>query len=598
MRVTCVSLWIVCFFPGLAAAQEMVCDDAIDSPMYQLPALPAPREFTVFPDKAKGLWLRALQRPETDMRYKAAETFALAHRAGMKGLTSAIAPLRAALDRPGEATVVRLALADALIALEAREAAESLFLQAKTGGVELRNLIEPALARWDYRPARALWLERLRDPKTPSRSLVLAIRGLADVHEGGAVEPLRELAFSERSAGTIRVEAARALGVLRTEGLEGGAERLSRDRSRPGLVKRLAAVELLRRHTGARAVVILQGLAVDSEPAVADAALARLLEIDPGRVIPMVERLVANADPKIRMHGIEALLRRPSDSGMRLLGERLADFHREVRARARRSLLELAEKKPEFREPVVAQATRMLATAPWQGLEQAVILLAQLDHKPAAGRLLKLLTFDRPEVRVTAAWGLRKLTVPETYPELVRHSERHWQRLNTGTLAEKRAAAADRFLEHELSQVHQCLGLGRYTAADAVLRRYIPKPDMKSVAVSKEARAAAIWALGLIHAGKPNTELGPSLEQRLKDVGGPGAPPEDGRVRLMSAISLGRMKATAQLASLRRFCPGQQAGDNRICNACGWAVEQITGDPLKPPVPVPVPTRWFLMPAE
>ena len=34
---------------------------------------------------------------------------------------------------------------------------------------------------------------------------------------------------------------------------------------------------------------------------------------------------------------------------------------------------------------------------------------------------MKLLTFDRPEVFVTAAWGLRRLAVPETVPAVADH---------------------------------------------------------------------------------------------------------------------------------------------------------------------------------
>ena len=49
----------------------------------------------------------------------------------------------------------------------------------------------------------------------------------------------------------------------------------------------------------------------------------------------------------------------------------------------------------------------MLATPRWRALEQATILLAVLDHKPAAPRLVDLLRFERPEVFVAAAWGLR-----------------------------------------------------------------------------------------------------------------------------------------------------------------------------------------------
>ncbi len=55
-------------------------DEAIDSPMYQNPDLPAPSLERIFPEKAKALWLKALNRPEADVRRQAADAVALAKR--------------------------------------------------------------------------------------------------------------------------------------------------------------------------------------------------------------------------------------------------------------------------------------------------------------------------------------------------------------------------------------------------------------------------------------------------------------------------------------------------------------------------------------
>ncbi len=143
MRFLLLGLLGLCFSPGLVAAQEIVFDDIIDSPMYRMPLLPVPAEVTTFPVKAVPLWLRALERPEADMRYKAAEAIALARRAGMKDLANTVAPLLKALDRPEQDPAVRLALVDALVALDARAAADRLFTLAKHQDIELRNIIEP-----------------------------------------------------------------------------------------------------------------------------------------------------------------------------------------------------------------------------------------------------------------------------------------------------------------------------------------------------------------------------------------------------------------------------------------------------------------------
>src|SRR2546425_13244644 len=70
-------------------------DDIIDTAMYKNPDLPVPRVVLTFPEEAKTLWLRALERPEVDLKCKAADAIALAHRRGGKGLQRTIAALRA-----------------------------------------------------------------------------------------------------------------------------------------------------------------------------------------------------------------------------------------------------------------------------------------------------------------------------------------------------------------------------------------------------------------------------------------------------------------------------------------------------------------------
>ena len=201
---------LVSLSPCPCTGAEMSFDKLIDSPMYRLPAMPVPGEEFIFPPGAKELWLRALERPEADMKCKAAHAIATAHRIGVKGFETTIPALLKVFDQPNQHPTVRLAVAEALIALNARQAAASFFQQGRSGSSDLRELVEPALARWDHRPAREVWLARLREPITPSRKLTLAIRCLADVREDKAAEPLREIVLSERVAGPIRLQAARA----------------------------------------------------------------------------------------------------------------------------------------------------------------------------------------------------------------------------------------------------------------------------------------------------------------------------------------------------------------------------------------------------
>src|SRR5206468_4210980 len=115
---------------------------------------------------------------------------------------------------------------------------------------------------------------------------------------------------------------------------------------------------------------------------------------------------------------------------------------------------------------VIAEATRVLAGREWRGLEQAAILLARLDHKPAARRLVELLKAERPEVFVTAAWGLRKLAVVETLPDALRQVEATLKGLTDKNAPPDPHAA---YREHLLSQLIQFLGQQKYAEADALL---------------------------------------------------------------------------------------------------------------------------------
>src|SRR5258708_29683517 len=99
--------------------------------------------------------------------------------------------------------------------------------------------------------------------------------------------------------------------------------------------------------------------------------------------------------------------------------------------------------------------------------------------------------------------------------------------------------------------------------------------------VCAESRAAATWALGLLHEGKAVPDLVSALGGRLND--GRSLPPESQKVRCMAAVTLGRMKASQALASLRLYCREQQPSFDPIHNACGWAIERITGEAMRPP---------------
>ena len=220
-----------------------------------------------------------------------------------------------------------------------------------------------------------------------------------------------------------------------------------------------------------------------------------------------------------------------------------------------------------------------MAGGNWRGLEQATILLAQLDHKPATKRLPQLLDFERPEVFVAAGWALRKLDVPETLPSALNRiqSVRRTAESRGNT---PRPEGIYEAWDQQVSHLAQFIGQRHYQPAESALRAFVPRSPQGEI-IGQESRAASIWSLGLILEGKTDKGLVKQLEQRLNDIPRMMDPGEDPRVRRMSAITLGRMKSKDSLQSLRRYFMTKPTLD-RVSPACGWAIAQNTGEPLPP----------------
>jgi HEAT repeat protein len=561
--------------------------ESLDSLMYHHPEFPTPQVVRTWSNKLPGLWLQALDRPEVDLRCRAALTIAKAHEEGMPGLEVTIPALRRELSRTDQHHSVRVSVARALITLDARDAAPELFKWISSADDDYREVSELALARWGYGPAREDWLQRLAQSEPSGRRFILSIQALAILNEERASPRLRELVLSPAISAAVRHEAARALGTLRQAGGEADAGQLTRDQSPQGLTSRLAAVNLLRKHSGNEAVLRLQLLARDKEPSIVAIAVKRLLEIDPGLVEPDLASVLASPDANVRTLGIEVLSRRSSAESERLLADRLSDPHPDVRALARRVLLEHA-KSPELTAVVIAEGRRVLGRTDWRGQEQAALLLVKLDHKPAADRLVELLADSRAEVAITAAWGLRVLAVPATLPKVLDYFRDHSSTSPTGGT---KLNALE--LDQQLSHLAQLLGERRYGPADRVLRSLI-RPRTPALI---ETRAAACWALGLLHEGKDDPELTRAFTGRIDALS--RLPPEDRRVTRMCAIALGRMKAKEGLPNLRKYYLEGKYSFDGFNNACGWAIEQITGEKVPPPGTQYLPqVQWFLVPLD
>jgi hypothetical protein len=139
-----------------------------------------------------------------------------------------------------------------------------------------------------------------------------------------------------------------------------------------------------------------------------------------------------------------------------------------------------------------------------------------------------------------------------------------------------------------MSQLNQLLGDQKYAAADRVLR--------SSSQAGTNASPCLRRVGALIHEGKTVPDLATAAEARLNDVA--SIPPEEA-VRRMSAILLARLNAKNAVPSMRTHYAANEPSIDFVNNACGWALERLTGEKYPAPRLVQQIRRdWFLSPLD
>ncbi len=555
------------------------------------PVIVGPEIRSVFDPQTTELWKLALDRPDVETRRQAVMAIARAHAEKLADMKPLGARLQTMLDTNTH-PVLRQALVRALATLD-DPAAGSVLVKAISqpfGDIDVLTQADAALARWKTQDAGKLWLERMRDEKAPWPARQSAILALGAVGEKQAEGDLQALVNSNKAPITHRLTAARALARINTTGLVSLATTLAGDDDMQG---RLLAVILLQHHSDAQAVAMLQRLATDTEPAVAQLAADRLLALSPTNLsTSLAARLLANNDAGVRLTTVRTLIAHQSTEAIALVAPALNDVNYDARKTVREGLAELST-QPALRATVVSSVRQVLKGDKWQGLEQAAYLVGGLDDESMTQRVVELLRHDRPEVRLAACVALRRLQVTETLPiALKRLEELHEQYKKTNAM--ERYGDLGEFsiligVGAESTQLYQLLGRMKYAPAEPIMRKVIGKGSYDAV-----ARGAAIWGLGLMHEGKPEEQLVRQFSSRLSDV--VSMEPETTEVRMMSAISLGRMKAESALGTLRKFMQ-DEITTREIGGACRWAIMNITGETL-PPLPAveTSSTDWFLIP--
>ncbi len=520
------------------------------------PELNVPVAEPVLPEGAISLWQNTLKRTEPDLVKAAADCIVTAHAEGFPGLEVCGPDLVDLLKSSDLHPSVTFALSRALIELDVSSAATLLFQVAQEGDSQLRMLIEPALALWAHQPTIDVWLQRLMDPNTRRRDLILACEGVATTQAQSAVPLLVEIALNQSRPSDLRLSAARAAGSISSGGLNDEAATLVG----ADVIDALCALSLLGQDSGDGAQTLLTTLASHEEPTVAAQAMRSLLNIDPNLAIPFAEAALQHRDPKIRQCGLDAYAALVTEERVPMIAALLNDAHPDVRTDARQALFTLGQDET-FREQVLELAMTQMTGKDWRAQEQAAVLLVALDHKPAAPRLVQLLRSERPEVMVTSAWGLRVLAVPETADDIIKKIKR-----------ESIGKPSIPYGDMQLGHLFEACAVLREERAIASIIRHLPKDVTR-----EKSRSAGIWAAGVLLEGHPNEELAAALMGRIEDVN--GMVEELPLVRRMSAISIGRMRAKSQLKPLKELLGGEIHA-TPVGHAIGWAIEQLSGEKL------------------
>jgi hypothetical protein len=549
----------------------------------------------IYSKSLKPLWLKALARPDAETRRLAADTFTIAVARNFPDMADA-GPALVDVAVNDKDPVTRRAAARAAVALDSRSAAATLWKLANNDGLLMAQIVEPALARWKFSDAGPVWRGRLERLDGERAYLLLAIDCVAVAGDIDAVELLLKLAGNDLAPGEIRTAAAIAAGKLKDSGLAEAASAAIAQKNRPEHLGRLVAALLLRRHRDDAALKRLTSLASDKEPAVAAAAIASLWAAGRQHALPFAAPNIAAPDANLRRLAAELLCEEGGAESITRLGPMLDDrnpaIRRFVASRfvrfANRTNREATNRRiaglrsssigpsrvidsaPQtdatLRKAVVEQATAMLAGDRWRGLEQAALVLGSLDHEPAADRLVGLLTNGRGEVRVASGWALRRLKVEATYSAILAHAVEVEK-----TIAKEEAGSPT---TKQLSQIFQLFGEVRYKEAERLMRKFVPKSPL-----DQRVRGAAVWSLGYLYLDNPKSDLPKVLAERLADNASPM--PELDYVRQMSGIALGRMRAEAELETLRRFAK-VDGPNTKVGRGCGWSIERMTGEKMGP----------------
>ena len=561
-----------------------------DLVMMQDPPLPQPPPKIHLDPRSIELWLAALQRPELDVRLGAVDAFTTAHKQGAPGLEPGVVAMLPLLDHDPHPHM-RFAVARALNEFDWREAAGSLLdavADCSAVPAGMVTCIDEALARWNWAPAQAEWISRVRDSAAHPTASISAIRCLSRVRATQAATEIMRCASDRSVPIVVRIEAARAAALIQAPGRDSLAITLARE---PEPWGPLMALLVLGASDESTTPIVLEkasallatALAGHSDPRVRASATALLRRADPAWVVSR-EAAAQDPDDQVRLEVIRAHTIVPATQHtLATLASALNDDSEPIRVTARSELRGCATESshlPQISKSIAAALTG----GKWREAEQAAILAGELSLASAATQLVDLLVFDRPEVRLAAATALRKLSVPDTLPSMLRRASD----LSASAPAAAKDPPSFESIGQETTQLFIAIAQSRYLPATELLRSYIPKRS----GFHPVARGAAVYALGKIYDTPPDAKLVEQLQARLADNN--PLDPEAAEVRRFAAIGLARMNARDALPTLREFYEAENSTVS-VGGACRWAIMHLERIELPPCRPIVITAGPFFL---
>ncbi len=550
--------------------------------MYLEPQLWPPAVLSVFNDRMIPHFAQVLQEAsDAEIQEVAALSLARVARENLGDIRSIAEALKSVMRKTSD-DKVRHACAFALAAADVSDSAADLLQIASAASDAERIVIEAALARWKFEMAGDLWRARLVGRSETVASVRLACEGLAALEDQKSLSAMVAILRDGSLEIAKRMAVARAISSLNPQ----EAFREATDLIKGSVPDRLLTVALLD-HRNAESHLQTERLCEDVSDAVAAAAWQQLFGTNPESLKGHLPSGRVHRDAAVRMTAARIMRQFPTAERASWLNEMFSDRHIEVRNTARRMQVQTATENTELRDGIVDLAVASLRadSADWQGMEQALVLLGQLQATQFSAECVSMLNHPRPEVAASAAWLIHLYPDPAIKEPVV-----------------QQVIALEAHLRDTISQpddsglplgfLLQYCGLLRYSEVQTILEKQYDKrapggPDM---------RAAAMWTVGLLHERNPDPTVIAKLEGRINDRN--PMDPEAPQVRRMSVMALGLMRAKTSIPVLQNAF--QMDAPEMLIPGMVRRVLPLLGEPMPddyPPITQLV-NGWRLMPVE